>query len=170
MRELLVVRHAIALDRLQSAEQGVEDFNRPLTAQGESKMTQAVLGLMRLQSGIDNLVSSPLLRARQTAAILHSQYPNSREQTLQKLSPEYSVKALITALRKLEGERVAVVGHEPQLSMLIAALLCGDQYAPIVLKKGGVAKLLFSDGPAPGKGELQWLVTPKQLRLMGKGS
>jgi phosphohistidine phosphatase len=170
MRELLVVRHAIALDRLLSAEQGVDDADRPLTDEGREKMEQAVLGLVRQQKELDAIYASPLLRAQQTGDLLAKCYPDMRVKTLDTLSPEYGTRELIRSLQKTDGNRIAVVGHEPQLSMLIASLLCEDEYAGIVLKKGGMAQLRFDDNVAKGEGVLQWLMTPKQLRQMGKSA
>lgn len=170
MHELLVVRHAIALDRLESMAQGMDDASRPLTAAGQKKMAQATLGLKQLCPAIDTILTSPLLRAQQTAAILGDYFPASRVTVCQQLSPEYDTNALIHSLRTVQGKRLALIGHEPGLSTLLTTLLCGREGSAIELKKGGIALLQFNHYVAPGEGVLQWLLTPKQLRLLGKNA
>jgi phosphohistidine phosphatase len=170
MQELLVVRHAIARDRLESMAQDMADAHRPLTAAGRKKMAQAALGLQQLCPAITTILTSPLLRAQQTAEILGDYYPATRVSECQQLSPEYDTTALIHSLRTVQGKRLALVGHEPGLSTLITTLICGGDSGAIKLKKGGVALLQFTDHIAPGEGVLQWLLTPKQLHLMGKNA
>jgi phosphohistidine phosphatase len=168
MLELLVVRHAIALDRLEGTERGIEDVQRPLTKEGSEKMAATAKGLVRLQSSCSDILSSPLLRARQTATILQHHYPNAAMSLCDELAPSYSSEECIEALKRCPGSYIAIVGHEPGLSRLIAALIgCGVD-GTIALKKGGVALLHFEHHIAPGRGILRWLLTPKQLRLLGK--
>jgi phosphohistidine phosphatase len=168
MRELLIVRHAIALDRLVSAEQGIDDTQRPLTEEGIKKMNQGALGLARLQTTYDSILSSPLLRAEQTARILQQHYPSAKLSLLETLAPPYRCGDLIQSLNKVQAEKIAIVGHEPGLSRLIAELIGSREYGTIELKKGGAALLGFDHNLAPGESVLRWLLTPKQLRLLGK--
>lgn len=167
MPDLLVVRHAIAMDRLLSTEQGLGDAERPLTDEGRERMTQAVRGLLHIQSDIDIILTSPLLRARQTAAILGDDFPAARVEKLDTLAPQYGSKELIRSLNEIGGKRLAIVGHEPGLSTLIASLLCGSDGGAIELKKGGMAQIHFTNQIASGEGILQWLLKSKQLRLLG---
>lgn len=170
MPELLVVRHAIAMDRLASMERGLSDAERPLTDEGRVKMQLAVQGLQRIQSGIDVILTSPLLRAQQTAAILEDYFPLASSTKLKTLAPPYNSEKLIPSLSNIPGKRIAIVGHEPGLSMLIASLICGADDGAIELKKGGMAQLHFAQQIAPGEGTLQWLLRPKQLRLLGNNN
>jgi phosphohistidine phosphatase len=170
MHELLVVRHAIARDRLKSMGQGMDDTDRPLTAEGRRKMALAARGLKQLHQEIDTILTSPLLRAQQTAQILSDHYPASRVTVCKPLSPDYNSATLIRALNEEPGKRIAIVGHEPGLSALITTLIYSKDSGAIQLKKGGVAQLQFNDNIASGKGTLQWLLTPKQLRLLGKNA
>ena len=165
-----MVRHAIAQDRLLSMEQGQSDAVRPLTAEGRAKMALAAQGVQCIQEDIDIILTSPLLRATETAEILAQHYPASSMSELETLSPEYSTRELIHSLNKQKEKTIAIVGHEPGLSMLIATLLCGSDDGAIELKKGGVARLRFTGEIAPGEGTLQWLLKPKQLRLLGNNS
>jgi phosphohistidine phosphatase len=167
MHQLLVVRHAIAQDRMESMQQGTDDADRPLTPVGRKKMARVTRGLSLLHPEIDTIYTSPLLRAQQTAEILKEHYPSAVVTILKTLSPEHSTAELIHSLRRERSECIAIVGHEPGLSRLIATLICGQGNGDIELKKGGIAQLLFAENIAPGEGILQWLHTPKQLRLLG---
>ncbi|MCW8917780.1 MAG: histidine phosphatase family protein [Gammaproteobacteria bacterium] len=166
MRELLVVRHAIAEERAP----GMDDALRPLTAEGRNRMVVASRGLQRQHENIDTLLSSPLLRARQTAEILAGNYPHATLQTCAALTPDLGSSKLVRALNQTGGTSLAIVGHEPGLSRLITALICGEEGDGFVLKKGGAALLRFTDQIALGEGSLQWLLTPRQLRLLGRHS
>ncbi len=168
MHELLVVRHAIALDRLLGMEQGLDDSQRPLTGKGAARMGLAVKGLAKIQANCQLILSSPLLRAQQTADILHHQYPSATLSQLETLAPPYRSAELIDSLSKTRAERIAIVGHEPFLSTLIATLTCRHSSGNFELKKGGMALLRFDHKIAPGEGSLRWLMTPKQLRLLGR--
>lgn len=168
VRELLVIRHAIAQQREVATAAGIDDAERPLTAAGEEKMAQACRGLSTLIHACDTLLCSPLRRAVQTAAIVqrHMDRPTTFATTAA-LAPGVGSNDCLHTLEQAEGERIAIIGHEPELGRLIATLLCG-RGAAIILKKGGMALLRFETEIRPGNGELRWLLTPKQLRLLGK--
>lgn len=168
MHELLVVRHAIALDRIEAMERGIDDAQRPLTAEGTDKMEAAARGLVRLQPGCSHILSSPLLRAQQTATILQQHSPDAEMSLLDELAPPYSSEECIAALNRYRGNQITIVGHEPDLSRLIALLIGCSVDGGIELKKGGMALLHFDHHIAPGRGILRWLLTPKQLRLLEK--
>ena len=156
---LHLVRHAIAApgpaDRPDAA--------RPLTAEGQRKFVAAVRGMQRLGWRLDVAYHSPLVRAVQTAELLHPLL-DGPTRALAELAraPDGDLLA-----RVVEGERVALVGHEPYLSALAAWLVtgeiaCGER---IELKKGGVAVLA---GPLrPGAMTLRALIAPKIMRTLG---
>lgn len=155
---LFLVRHAIAAE----ATPDRPDASRPLTPAGERKFAAAVKGARRLGWRFDRLYHSPLLRAVQTADLLQPLLEGPR-QTL----PDLARPPDIEMLAHVEGERVALVGHEPHLSALLAWLTAGEiaRGERFPLKKGGIAVL---SGPLrPGSMELQALVLPKMLRLLG---
>jgi phosphohistidine phosphatase len=131
-------------------------------------MVVASRGLRRQHGNIDTLLTSPLLRAQQTAKILADNYPGATLLECEALAPGCGRAKLIRALNQTGVTSLAVVGHEPGLSRLITALVCGDEGDGFVLKKGGAALLRFTDQIALGEGSLQWLLTPKQLRLLGR--
>ena len=169
MQELLIVRHAIAQDRLEAYEQGISDEQRPLTKEGIAKMELAARGIASQQQQCGLILNSPLLRAQQTAAILHTVFPAARLAEMEQLAPGYTSRALIEALAEFREERIAIVGHEPGLSMLISSLVCDGCDGEFQLKKGGTALLRFDGEISEGGGTLLWLATPKQLRLLGQG-
>lgn len=163
--ELLVVRHAIAEDREAFARTGQEDDARPLTDAGRRRFEAAARGLHRLVDPIDVLATSPLARAIETGALLAAACGISRTIRLRELSPGAPPAALLRWLRG-RGARatVALVGHEPHLSELVGVLLAGRPAGFVKLKKGGACLLALDGAPAPGRGELRWLLTPSQLR------
>ena len=169
MPELLIVRHAIAQDRFDAYEMGVNDEQRALTAEGIDNMVLAARGIASQQKNCELILTSPLVRAQQTAAILHTAYPAALLEELEQLAPGYSSRTLIRALANFDAEHIAVVGHEPGLSMLISALVCNGCDGEFQLKKGGAALLRFGSEIREGGGTLLWLATPKQLRLLGQG-
>jgi phosphohistidine phosphatase len=167
MRELLVVRHAIAEERAP----GKDDALRPLTTKGHNRMVLASRGVCRQHGNIDTLLSSPLLRARQTAEILANDCPDATLLTCAALTPGLDSGKLVRVLNQTGGASLAIVGHEPGLSLLISTLIGngeGGGNSGIVLKKGGAALLRFTGRIAPGEGSLQWLLTPRQLRRLGR--
>lgn len=174
--KLLVIRHAIAMDRSQfQAEGGRNDDLRPLTVHGARRMKKNARGLKALVASPDILIVSPLVRAQETAEILRSQAWSDVPQLIsESLRPERPPKEWDSWFVKhcrsggqLDSEAccVAIVGHEPHLSNLISWYLFGESGAGIELKKGG-ACLLEIPGERSGraKGRLCWLMTPSQLR------
>lgn len=156
--ELFLIRHAIAVDR----EPTLPDAERPLTPKGRRRFQRAVDGLRRLEVRIDRLYTSPMVRAVETARLLADLVEDVRVTQSLARSPDPSL------LDELQGERVALVGHEPWLSELCCWLLTGETDAAeaLQLKKGGMAWL---QGPLePGKLKLKAVLTPRVLRLLGQ--
>lgn len=164
--DLYLVRHAIAEDR--DPVRWPDDRLRPLTRKGIRRFVAAARGLRRLVPAVDVLLASPLVRARQTADILVSEAGWPAPQLLDVLVPEASPTETIAALAGFyTAQRVAVVGHEPHLSELAAALLVGEGVTPfLAFRKGGVAHIHFDDGAEARGGSLRWLLPPKVLRAL----
>ena len=162
---LLIIRHAIAEDRETFAHTGQDDSLRPLTAEGRRKMLRAAGSLVSLVPSLDAILTSPFVRAADTAAIVAGAYGGMATQTVDALVPDASPNALPPVLRSAVGDSVvAVVGHEPHLSSLAAWLLTGKAGEFITLKKGGVCLIEFDGAARAGAGSLLWLLTPSQLR------
>jgi phosphohistidine phosphatase len=162
---LYVVRHGIAEDEARGG-----DAARRLTAGGRSKMRLVARGLGRMKVTVQTLFTSPFARAAETAAILvaeHGELPEPKELDALKQGtpPLDSIRALA---RQTKRGDVMIVGHEPGLSGIAAALLTGSPDGiKIDLKKGGVIALQL-DRVAPRRATLLWVSTPRALRRLGR--
>jgi phosphohistidine phosphatase len=131
-----------------------------------SRMRKATRGLAELGVSIDLVLTSPLLRARQTAEILAAGLdPSPEVVTTDALAPGAPYAALVTELGKhARRTRLALVGHEPGIGEL-AARLIGSRHA-IEFKKGAVCRIDLDELPPSGPGDLRWLLPPKTLRAL----
>lgn len=155
---LIIIRHAIAVDRSPD----IPDDERPLTEEGRKRFRQAARGLARLFPPPDLLLSSPLVRARQTARIASKAWsvPVTDEAAL----AGGTVGDLEAALRRVPAQStVALVGHEPQVSEFLAHLVGSTQPDRLTFKKGGVAVVDLPAGPA-SVGTLAAVLPPRVLR------
>lgn len=165
--ELLVIRHAIAQERPDAEETGPDDARRQLTRRGRRRFERGVRGIRRAQPRIDVLATSPLARATETAEIVRRAYDLDDVEVLPQLAPGADPALLVAWLRGRSRDAVvAVVGHEPGLSTLVAHLLAGDRDGLILLRKGGACLLELGDEPAPGRAKLRWLATASMLRKL----
>lgn len=165
---LVLVRHGPAGDRAAWAAAGRKDFFRPLTAGGRVKTRQAAKGLTRVVGRLEVLAASSLVRARQTAELLAARYPKATRLSRPELAPAADPRRTALWLGTLKEGAVAVVGHEPHLSRLIALLVTQGRRPLFELKKAGAAVLEF-DGPCrPGAGRLEALLPPRTLRRLGR--
>ncbi len=168
MPQLLILRHAIAMDRDEAAALSLSDFERPLTDKGRERMEQIAAGIKRATTEPALILSSPLLRARQTAEILANQYDNINLEIIDELAPGHSLHQLIAVLQKQQvSAPLVIVGHEPALSSFVGLLLCGRPFSCVKLKKGGAALLEFNQRIDSGCGNLLWLMTPRLSRACG---
>jgi phosphohistidine phosphatase len=163
--ELYFVRHGLAEER---GDAWPDDTKRPLTEEGTSRLRKAVRGLAGMGVSIDVVLTSPLVRARQTADILAGGLdPRPSIVNVDSLAPAGSYAAVLADLEKHSRKcRLALVGHEPMLGEL-AARLIGSRH-PIEFKKGGVCRIDVEDLPPAGPGDLRWMLTPKILRALKK--
>jgi len=161
--QLVVIRHAIAMEREEFAPTGRDDSLRPLTDKGKEKMRRAAAGLRELVPSIDVLAASPFTRAQQTAEIVAAEYEGRRIVTTSSLEPDSAMEDFAEWLRTQRGDVVAVVGHEPHLGMLITWLMTGSEESRVPLKKGAACLLEFPETPARGTARLQWALTASQL-------
>jgi len=161
---LLIVRHAIAVD---AGAPGVPDADRPLTPAGAGKFRASARGLAALLDPPDVLLASPLLRARQTAEIAAAAWGKVTPRSTPALAGGgfEELAEVVDALRA--RKLVALVGHEPSLSALLARLLGTPQDARLAFKKGGAALVDVPDRLAGG-GRLVWFLTPRLLRALGE--
>lgn len=151
---LYLIRHA---DAVPLGEQGIEsDEQRPLTPHGEEQCQALAQALKRLGVRLDALLTSPLVRARQTAERLGA----GRAKECRPLSPGGKKRQILEQVRESKGDAVGLVGHNPDLSEMVGWFV-GDKGAGIELDKSGVACIAFDGKPAKGGGVLVWLCTPE---------
>lgn len=162
MVRLYLVRHAIAFER--DSDKWPDDAKRPLTHKGIARMREVVDGLLELNVEIDLVVTSPLVRAKQTADVILAGLPDPPELVISDaMSPTGSPSAVAEALaHHTKVKSIALVGHEPSLGELGAWLLGAKN--PLAFKKGGVACIDMPTLPLVGPGQLVWLATPRMLR------
>lgn len=165
---LLIVRHGIAVDRGDPAYPWDDD--RPLTPEGIHKFRIAARGLKEVAPKPDRILSSPLVRARQTAEILRDAVASDLDIVIEPhLEPGGDFGATAKALFTLPDETIAIVGHEPHVSGFTAYLLSGaDQHPSLLFKKGAAALVTFPGRLEPGAGTLQWLMQPGALRAVAR--
>ena len=159
---IYLVRHAIAEEA--AVWQG-KDETRPLTREGMEKMRDIAAGLSIVVSGFDQICSSPLIRARQTAEILARQFKFRGDLlTWEELVPGAKPQSLEKKLKSLDVPAVALAGHEPHLGYAMSYFLTGkeDLLRPD-FKKAGVCCIEY-DGSIPAT--LLWFIPPKISRTM----
>jgi phosphohistidine phosphatase len=161
--DLILFRHGIAIER---QEWTGRDQDRPLTGKGGRKTRRAAKGLLNLGLTPTHIFTSPLIRARETAAIIEQLVrPQITAQVCDELIPGAAPNALLSLLATLPaGSVVLCVGHEPHLGIVAGSLFCGKMCSGLSLKKAG-ACLIHVDPPIqPSNGHLLWWLTAAQLR------
>ena len=163
----ILVRHGIAVE--PDEWEGTEE-NRPLTNKGKRHIRQAAEGLAALDCTPTLLVTSPFVRAYDTARLLRTVIsPTLKIETRNELTPGTKPERLVVFLRTLPSDaRVICVGHEPQLGELVSLLLCGKALPNFPLKKAGAACIESEGLMDLGQGRLRWWLKPMQLRAFGK--
>lgn len=162
---LYLLRHGVAAD----ATADLSDADRPLTADGARKMQYSARGLKRAGFRPDLVLTSPLRRTQETAAILAAVIdPALTVEIYQALAPGHGAIDIIAGLRAYRGKRrLVLVGHQPDLGELASHLLTGSvSRAPLPFKKGAIAAIVVGSLPPRSTGMLQWFATPKMLRVM----
>ena len=165
--EIYVVRHGIAIDR--EDPKCPPDPERYLTEEGVEKTKRVAAGVAALCATADVLLSSPYVRAMQTAEIFAAalDYPKQKIRQTDLLLPGAEPTLLFRELAKdKHHSTLFIFGHAPQLDDVIATAL-GSKHHMTSLKKAGVA-LLELKRVSPPNGQLLWLATPKLLRRSGK--
>ena len=166
--DLLVIRHAIAMDRDEFAETGQPDSERTLTDFGRRRMRKNAAGLRRVVDAPEVIGTSPFVRAAETARIVADAFGIEAIETLDVLTPEqHPVDLLPWLSQQPRDATVAVVGHDPHLGSLITWLVGGLASPNVELKKGGACLLQLGDRLEAGTAVMRWLLTPKHMRANG---
>jgi phosphohistidine phosphatase len=165
--QLYIVRHGIAIDR--EDPKCPPDPQRYLTEEGVKKTEQVAKGVASLGITADLFLTSPYIRAAQTAEIFAAalEYAKQKIRRTDLLLPGAEPSLLFRELAKdRQASSVFLFGHAPQLDDIVATAL-GSKRHVTSLKKAGVA-LIELKRISPPIGLLAWLATPKLLRRAGK--
>jgi phosphohistidine phosphatase len=162
---LYLIRHGIAVDRTDP--KCPPEPERPLTARGVQKTRSAALGLGALGAKPEVLITSPFVRAAQTAEIFAEALGFSLDKIRvnDSLKPAGNPSEIVKEISHLRAKEVACFGHAPHLDLTIAHL-AGARAPFTELKKAGVA--CFEHVSSHGGWELRWILTPKVLRDLGE--
>lgn len=164
--DVFLIRHGIAADRSLYAR----DLDRPLTETGQIKTARIARRLAELGVGFDILLSSPYLRAQQTAKLLLAERLAPRCESCQALAPEGSWEDWVHWWRQwhagdIGATSIALVGHQPNLGHWAEMLVWGCTKEKLTVKKAGIIGVRLPDGTAEptAAGELFLLSAPKWL-------
>jgi len=159
--QIYLIRHGIAEER---GPAWPDDSKRPLTEKGISRLKKSTRGLVALGVSFDVILTSPLVRARQTAEAVAAGFdPKPSIVNIDSLAPDGNYQAVLADLAKhARRSSIALVGHEPSLGEH-AAHLVGSRQA-FEFKKGAICRIDFDSLPPGGPGILRWFMTPKMLR------
>ncbi len=164
--DLFIIRHGIAEDQSSTGK----DSDRQLTEEGIEKIKFTVKALKLLNLKFDLILSSPYVRAWETASLIAEGLGLDHElEECPELASGEPAEPVVTevARRFKKANTILIAGHEPDLSRLISIYISGGTRVPITMKKGSLARISFPVGPAPGKGILEWLLAPKHLVALG---
>jgi phosphohistidine phosphatase len=164
--DLFILRHAIAEER---SSQSGDHSQRRLTRQGAHKLHGIAKGMKSLDLKFDLILSSPYLRAKETAEIVADVFHKPKILKLTRtLTPEGNPRELLDELKHDHSkcQRVLLIGHEPYLGSLISLLLSGHTDISVNMKKGGLCALTIGKLHYGRCATLEWLLTPRQLRCL----
>jgi phosphohistidine phosphatase len=151
---IYLIRHGDS----EGITKGMRDTERKLTPEGEIKIRNACLFWKNIIPGFDYILSSPYLRALQTAQIIASAYDHKKEIIIDKrLGCGSETEGLVELLNSFQSGEIAIIGHQPDLSNHVSRLISGSG-AFLEFKKGAIAKISFNSKVREGKGLLEFLV------------
>ena len=164
--EFYIMRHGIATQL--GSDGSRDDSKRKLTPEGREKMQEIAKGLKRLGLEVDWIVTSPLVRAVETAEIVSGALGSKAPlDSCDELRPGEPAEKLLAYLAKQpDRKRILLVGHEPDLTMLAARLMGAGRNANLAFKKGGCCLIVSDQFPLKSEGHLVWWLTPRLLRAM----
>lgn len=167
--ELYLIRHGIA--QQLGLKNDFTDEKRTLTSDGRDRIREVARGLKKLGVQLDLLLTSPLVRAVETAEIVAEVLGLGKKEIIQtgNLAPGGSADDLFAEIKSHTGvESAGLVGHEPYMGELAARMVhCNGRFS-IDFRKGSVCGLDIVETVPSLHGKLVWLMTPKQLRLLAK--
>ena len=151
---LYLVRHAEA-EPISSPN---SDFDRKLTTKGKDTIKKAAEGWKKVIKSIDVIAASPFIRALQTAEIIASVF-NYEEKIYsdKKIKSGSRLEDLIEIVKSFKKENILIVGHEPDMSHHVSALVSSSGMF-VDFKKGGIAKISFEGKVKESKGTLEFFI------------
>ena len=162
---LYIFRHGIAVN---VGQQGVTcDFDRMLSSEGQERTRLAALGLETLECKPSRILTSPLVRAVETANIAASVLGSPPVVETDELVPGEPMSKLLEKINADGDDEVMVVGHNPHLEDLVAFLVSGARGFPVILKKAACCCVSFYGAADATQGTVLWLMPPKALRKLG---
>ena len=164
---LYILRHAKAGER---SPRFPDDSKRPLTRDGEKEMFCVARGMREMDLNFDLILSSPFVRARRTAEIVAEVFQSNELKLSNNLASGGDSRKLIDELNDNHSslESILLSGHEPDLSKLISRLTAGDEKLSLHFKKAGLCKLTVEELRFGHCATLEWLLTPRQLTMLGE--
>jgi phosphohistidine phosphatase len=165
--KLFLLRHGIAVER--GASEFPQDADRPLTAEGRRKTRKAARVFSSLDLEFDLILSSPFVRARETAELVAKEMGLRKElKLIEELKPETDPHQLVSAIGRIHPapSSLLLVGHEPDLGRLVSLFVWGAVGDSVQLKKGGLVMLRTGRLRAGKCATLEWVLTPKHLLKM----
>lgn len=164
--KLYLVRHATATERLGGHVR--TDADRPLIDDGRKEAHVVAHALRKLGAKADVLLTSPLVRARQTAEIF-SEVLGSKDKLhfSEALAPGGSASGLYEELEQFKkADEIFLFGHQPDMTRLASTLLFAGDELNMPFKKAGVARIDIFDLPPTAPGTLKWFITPKLAKAI----
>jgi phosphohistidine phosphatase len=155
---LCLIRHA---DAVPLGGDLTDDTLRPLSDKGWRQCELLSKALQAYDFKLGPLITSPLLRAKQTAEGILRHWPEPHPEVLEcaALAPEGRRKKLLKFLHGVDGETATLIGHQPDMGDLVAWLI-GNRHSQVHMAKAAAAFVECSVIPVKGVGSLCWLITP----------
>ncbi len=161
MNQIYLLRHGLAVPR---GTPDIEDDLRPLTSEGEQRIKAVARGLKRVKLKVVRIATSPLPRALKTAEIVAGVLDKPElVEVFDELRPDCDAASIRAWIATRQETRLMIVGHNPNLSDLLALLTTGNQdHGFCELRKGGIAALT---GDPRGLYQVDWIARPKLFRI-----
>ena len=170
--QVILVRHGIAEDFEPGSS--TPDAERQLTGKGREQIEQVAKGLRRIAGYADCVATSPFIRAVQTAEVLVEEFSKeqpTRFEIADTLKCGMPVDAAMAWLANQDPrEKMVLVGHQPDFSILMAHLTTSDGGAYAKFSKAGACLIDCPGTPGARPGRLVWLMTPAMLSDLGNCS
>lgn len=157
--EIYILRHGEA----QLRDQGIPDKDRTLVMKGKKDVRAVVELASHVIDPPSVILTSPLVRASETAAIAKEVFRKAKVVETRALLPEAKPDAIWKELIALKDvNEVLLAGHEPHVGQLTAFLL--EAGVRVDFKKGALVRISVPAKAQPPRGILKWMITPKLAR------